>query len=296
MLKVKKKENGVICASELNTWNSKRVAFILINIIVIIIALVMLIPIIWMCLSAFKDTQEFLQKPATIFPKHIEFGKIARVWKNTQMSSAILNTVIMTGGCIISNLVVSCLAGFSLSKLKPAGWKIISKIIFIMLLIPMSMSTVPLFMFFIDLPIIHISLKNTFVPMWIMSGINVFNILMVKSFFDGIPESYVEAAQIDGASNMKIFTRIMLPLSLPLLATLAIFAFTVNWGQFFWPMLVIDKQELMPVGLKIYLLKKDLPIDEYMMALLLAVLPIMIVFILLQKNIMKGVAIGGVKG
>ena len=158
------------------------------------------------------------------------------------------------------------------------------------------MTTVPLYMSFCDLPYIHISLKDTFWPMWIMAGANAFNIILVKNFFDNIPSSYVEAAKMDGASDMKILIKIMLPLSMPVLVTISIFTFNGTWGQFFWPYLLISKDEIMPLGEKIYILQKELSIDEHMMALCLMMVPVMVLFAIFQKYIMQGMSIGGIKG
>ena len=87
---------------------------------------------------------------------------------------------------------------------------------------------VPLFMIFIDMPVIHVNLINTYVPMWLMAGANCFHIMMFKDFFDGIPTSYIEAARIDGAGHLQIFYRIVLPLSKPIIATLATFVITAE--------------------------------------------------------------------
>lgn len=296
-MKIKeKKETGVICNIELKTFNIKSVCYWTVVTIAIISALVMIFPIIWMYLSSFKDTREFLQKPVTLLPRSIDLGKILHVWKDTGIGRTFYSTILMTMGSVVVTLLIAGLAGYGMSKLKPKGSGIFQKMIFMMLLMPGSMSLVPVFKLFTNVPILNISLLDTYWPIWIMAGWCPFYYLLVKSFFDGIDMAFVEAARIDGATNLQIFYKIMLPLSLPVFATIGIFTFNAQWGQFFWPYLTISDDALMPIGLRLYLMESQLPIDEYLMALGISVAPVLLIFIIFQDNIMKGMSIGGLKG
>ncbi|MEG2670553.1 MAG: ABC transporter permease subunit, partial [Oscillospiraceae bacterium] len=153
------------------------------------------------------------------------------------------------------------------------------------------------FMTFIDFPIFHVNLINTYLPMWMMAGANAFYIMLFKSFFDSIPISYIEAARLDGCSNLGIFTRIILPLSKPLIMVIAIFSFNGAWENFFWPYLVLKDTNIQTVAVEIFKLKvSGIAIDEFMVVLLFSIAPPAIIFIFLQKYIMTGFTLGGIKG
>lgn len=295
-MKVKEKTTGCICEIELKKWGHKKIVYYINMILCVFIAATVLIPLLWICLSSFKDTKEFLQIPMSLFPERIDLRKVGYVLRETRLDNSLVMTLVLSAGCVVADLIASGLGGYALSKLKPAGHSAVLKAVFLTILMPTTMNAVPLFMFFNDLPFLHISLKDTYWPMWMMAGANAFNILLVKSFFDGIPKAYVEAARIDGATDLNIFFRIMLPLSLPLVALIAVFAFNGSWGQFLWPYLMIKNSDLMPLGERIYILKDNLAVDEYMMALIIMILPVMIVFAIFQKSIMKGMSLGGIKG
>lgn len=165
------------------------------------------------------------------------------------------------------------------------------------MLMPSSVSTVPLFMYFVDVPIIHVNLSNTYVPMWIMAGANAFYILMFKNFFDAIPSSYVEAAKIDGCKNLSIFLRIILPLSKSIIMVVAIFTVNGAWGDFFWPYLLLKDESLFTVAVKIFHIKSGaMAMDTYVISLFFAILPPIILFLIFQKQILAGFQNAGVKG
>ena len=132
-----------------------------------------------------------------------------------------------------------------------------------------------------------------------MAGVNCFNMLLFKSAFDSISKEYVEAAQIDGCSNLGIFAKIILPLSLPIIMVVAILDFTGSWGNFLFPYLLLQDKEMYPVAVKIYELKtsgQGILLDEYMMVLFFSILPPILMFLIFQKQMMNGVSFSGVKG
>ena len=121
--------------------------------------------------------------------------------------------------------------------------------------------------------------------------------MLFKNFFDTIDMALVEAARIDGCNDFKIFTRIMLPLSVPIIATVSIFTVNGAWGNFFWPFLLLKNTEIQTVSVELYNLKQSgYAMDKYMVALLLSIIPPSIIFVLFQRHIMGGINIGGVKG
>lgn len=293
-----KKEKGAIMPIELKGTGMKVIYFINLTIL-IIISLICLLPVLWLVMTSFKSVKEIYQTPPTLFPANFDITKIARVWKKVNFVKYYKNSFLLCGGDIVFDIVLSGLAGYVLSRLRPKGIKAVQIAVFWTMMVPATVSMVPLFKTFLDLPIFHISLVNSYLPMWLMAGVNCFNMLLFKSAFDSISKEYVEAAQIDGCSNLGIFAKIILPLSLPIIMVVAILDFTGSWGNFLFPYLLLQDKEMYPVAVKIYELKtsgQGILLDEYMMVLFFSILPPILMFLIFQKQMMNGVSFSGVKG
>lgn len=259
--------------------------------------LVSFFPVVWVLLSGFKDVKEMYSVPATLFPKNFEISKLGRVWSEMKFYKYYANTFIMAGGSVVFDLVFSGLAGYVISRLKPKGTKVIMMVIFWIMLMPGTMRTVPLYMEFKSLPVFGINLLETYWPIWLMAGANAFNIILFKNFFDGISESLVEAAWLDGCSDIKLFFKIIIPLSVPVFITVATLGFNSQLGQFFWPYLLISEKEKTVLGVQLFRMKSSTyTLDYQMLALIFAVAPQVLIFALFQKYIVGGVNVGGVKG
>ncbi len=287
--------NGVIANVEFKTAKAKAIHAVFL-IIMLIISLICVVPILWMLISAFKDTKEFLQIPPSFFPEHFDIGKLGRVWKDYNFLMLFGNTIYMAAGDIVFTIVVNGLAGYVLSRLKPRGSRLIFMLIVWTMLLPNNVSQVPLFMTFTDFPVIHANLSNTYWAMWLSAGANCYYILLFKSFFDSLSISYFEAAKVDGCSNIGMFFRIVIPLSLPIIAVIIIFQFNTAWGSFFWPYLLINDPDRVVLGQKLFSMKSNTPIDEYLCAMIFVIIPPAILYAIFQKQIMGGINIGGVKG
>ena len=259
--------------------------------------LISFFPVVWILLSGFKDVKEMYSVPASLFPKHIELSKIGKVWSEMKFYKYYANTFIMAGGSVVFDLVVSGLAGYVLSRLKPKGTKVLLAVIFWIMLMPGTMRTVPLYMEFKSMPVVGVNLLESFWPIWLMAGANAFNIILFKNFFDGISQSLVEAAWIDGCSDIILFFRIIIPLSVPVFITVATLDFNGQLGQFFWPYLLISQKEKTVLGVQLFKMKlSTYTLDYQMLALVFTVAPQIIIFAVFQKYIVGGVNVGGVKG
>lgn len=275
---------------------SNKVIYAGIVLFLIVVCIISALPIIWIIFSGFKTPTEMYKIPPSFFPEHIDLQKLADAWMQMKFFKYYINTFIMAGGSTIFHLLFCGLAGYVLSKLKPAGHKLIGTLIFWSMLIPTTMSTVPIYMSLIDVPIIHINLSNSFLPLWLMC-IDAFNIILFKSFFDGISDSIVEAARVDGAGTLKVFFRIIIPMSMPVFMTVAIFAFNGSMGQYFWPYLLISDASKTVLGVQLYKMKSSTFSTDYqMLAIVFSIIPQVIIFVLFQKNIVGGISTGAVKG
>lgn len=269
-------------------------------IILVLVAFVViaLVPTIWAFLMGFKSVKEIYSPTPKFFPEHISFSAVAEVLKKTNFTTNIISTFIVSFGQIVSMLVICGFGGFVLSRVKPVGTKLVFGAITWTMLMPATVRTVPLYMGFVDFPLLHISLLNTYWPFFLMAAGNAFNILLFKTFFDSIPISLIESGRLDGCSEIGIFLRIVMPLSMPIVTYTSIMTFNSAWKEFLMPMLILNDKELQTVPVVIYRIKANsaYSISTVAMLLTLASIPPVIVFAIFQKQIMGGVNVGGVKG
>lgn len=293
---MKNMDKGALTNADMKQLKYK-ILYAVIFLVITICCLISFFPVVWVLLSGFKNVKEMYSVPATLFPKKIDISKLGKVWSEMKFYKYYANTFIMAGGSIAFELVISGLAGYVLSRLKPKGTKLMLTLIFWIMLMPGTMRTVPLYMEFKSMPLLGINLLETFWPIWLMAGANAFNIILFKNFFDGISESLVEAAWIDGCSDIALFFKIIIPLSVPVFITVATLGFNSQLGQFFWPYLLISEKEKTVLGVQLFRMKTSTyTLDYQMLALIFAVAPQVLIFALFQKHIVGGVNVGGVKG
>lgn len=264
----------------------------------VIACLISVLPTLWVVLSALKSTQEIYSIPATFFPKKIDVAGVAEVLKDLNITSNIICTFILSILETLSMILVCGLGGYVFSKLRTKGMGILFMLVVWTMMVPGTMRLVPLYMTFVDFPVFHVSLLNTYIPMCLLAAANSFNVVLFKNFFDSIPSSLVESAQLDGCNRFRIFLSIIIPLSVPAIAFTSITAFNAPWGSYLMPMLVITNEKLQPIPTIIFRLKNSasMKMNSYMLLLVIATIPPTIVFVFFQKQIMGGINVGAVKG
>jgi len=296
MRRLRDKSSGVITSVDLRK-RSVRLLYWATFGFVFLVSLICILPPLWIFLSGFKDMKEFLSVPPTIFPKTFDIRKIGQVWTTLNFGKYYLNTLYLVVGEVVFCIVLNGLAGYVLSRLKPTGTAAIMTLLFWTMLLPSSVNMVPLFMTIIDFPILHINMSNTYWSMWLMAGANAFYVLLFRSFFNSIPMSYLEAARIDGATSLGIFTKIIMPLSKPIVMVITIFSINASWESFLWPYLVLRDSELYTVAVQLYMLKDSgFATDKYLIVLMFTVIPPAVVFMMFSKYIMEGANMSGLKG
>jgi multiple sugar transport system permease protein len=258
-------------------------------------------PLYWMFSSAVKSSIEIFQTPPTFWPLHPVWSNYTNAWNVLQYPLYFGNTLILAAGAVILQLLVSATAAFALSKLRPAGKGIIQFVFFSTLMVPPVVYLIPQFVNISDLPLIHVSLINNWAGVWLPEAASALNILILKSFFDTIPNDLTDAARLDGANGWQLFSRIILPLSRPALAVVTIFTVVASWKDFLWPLLVLFNPDLQPLSVAIFHeagINSNFPLPfNYLMAgLVLASIPPILLFLLFQRQIIRGVNLTGLKG
>ena len=266
-----------------------------------VLTLITFAPLYWMFSSALKSSIEIFQSPPSIWPLHPAWNNYANAWSVLQYPLYFGNTLILAAGAVVLQLLVSATAAFALSKLHPAGKGIIQFVFFATLMVPPVVYLIPQFVNISNLPLVHVSLINNWAGVWLPEAANALNILILKSFFDTIPTELTDAARLDGVNGWQLFTRIILPLSRPALAVVTIFTVVASWKDFLWPLLVLFNPDVQPLSVAIYHeagINSNFPLPfNYLMAgLVLASIPPILLFLLFQRQIIRGVNLSGLKG
>jgi multiple sugar transport system permease protein len=269
--------------------------------LLVISTLVTFGPLYWMFSSALKSSIEIFQNPPTLWPLHPAWSNYSNAWNVLQYPLYFGNTLILAAGAVVLQLLVSATAAFALSKLRPAGKGIIQFIFFSTLMVPPVVYLIPQFVNISSLPLLHVSLINNWGGVWLPEAASALNILILKSFFDTIPTELTDAARLDGANGWQLFTRVILPLSRPALAVVTIFTVVASWKDFLWPLLVLFNPDVQPLSVAIYHeagINSNFPLPfNYLMAgLVLASIPPILLFLLFQRQIIRGINLTGLKG
>lgn len=262
------------------------------KIIVIILAVIFMIPVYWTVVSSFKTLGEIYQYPATLFPKNFSFEGYINVFKNMDFMRYLGNTLFVA---IVSTFftVFLCLTiGYSLAKGTFKGKNILSNLMMITLYITAQVMMVPLFII-----IRRLGLMNSLWGLIIPAVFTPTGAFTAFQYMKDIPNEFLESAKVDGATEMQIFARIVVPLSKPLIAALSIFSFTWRWNDFILPLIVINESKLYTIQLALSSLQGQYGVawNEILALTVLSIIPTLIIFLLFQNLFMKGLTAGGLK-
>jgi multiple sugar transport system permease protein len=265
---------------------------VLLAVFLLLGALAVLFPFVWMVLTSFKPENEVITYPPHLLPRHPSLQAYKDVWTQISFARLFANSVIFAGAVTLASLTFDSLTAYALARLRFPGREIVFWLILATLMVPFQVLLVPVF-----LQVYHFGWLNTYQGLIIPRATNGFGIFMLRQFFMSIPPSLDEAARIDGAGEFYIFRRITLPLSLPALATLGIFHFTFNWNDFLWPLVITssDNMRTLPAGLAVFSGQHETQYNLMMAGAVLTLLPLLVAFIFLQRYFVRGIALSGIK-
>ncbi len=291
------KMEGLLNFSDLKSTYVK-VVYIIMFILLLLVAAACVLPVIWALFSAFKEPSEMYKIPPTFLPESFHMSRVTEVLKSINLLPYFISTLCIIGGCWVIDVTFNGLAGYVLSKIRPRGTVLLETLVFWSMLLP-GIGLTPLYMTFVDMPLLHIDLTGTYFPMWLMAGCNAFNIMLLRNFFNSIPREYMEAARIDGCSDTGIFFRIILPLSKPVLAVVSIYSILNSWNSFMWPYLILGGTNKEPISVLLYQISGGgfgLKENDILMVTLLASIPPILIYAFLSKQISGGLNMSGIKG
>ncbi|MDR6688264.1 multiple sugar transport system permease protein [Arthrobacter sp. 1088] len=251
------------------------------------------LPFAWMLLGSFKTQGELLRRPVTWWPQDATLDNYVRWFTELHIDRFFMNSLLVAVVTVLGNLLFCSMVGYALAKMDFAGKRILFLGIMVTLMVPGVVTFVPLFVM-----VSKLGLVNTYPALILPFLVSPLGVFLMRQFMMGIPESLIEAARIDGAGELRTFTRIVMPLCGPPLATLGILTFLGSWNNFLWPLVAAQSEEkyTLPVALSLYSTGQNATDYGLLLAgAVLVITPIVALFIALQRFFIQGVAATGIK-
>ena len=270
-----------------------RLVYRLIFVILVIGAFVQFFPLFWMILGTFKTDKELISAIPTLFPKRWSLAAYKNAFEAYDIWRNIGNTLVLCSVTIVLQISNSALSAYSLSKMRPRFGKQILLIILGTMMFSGAALMFPLYIMMADL-----GLLGSKWALILSSGAWAYTIFLFKNFFDNIPTDLMEAARIDGASNMRTFFSIVLPLSKAVFAVNILNSFMALYNDFLYPLMLLPDEKNWTIMIRIYnldMVGRVQPTSMYVL-LVTAVMPILLVYLLAQRNIAEGISTTGIKG
>jgi multiple sugar transport system permease protein len=266
---------------------------ILLYVVLVLIAVSTLAPVVWMVSASLMPTGEAATFPPKFFPQHATLEHYRTLFTRLNVAKYAFNSAVLATLVTVVSLFVNSLAGYAFAKYRFAGRDRIFRLLITSMVVPAQITMLPLFLMMNKL-----GLVNTYWGLVIPGMASIFGIFLIRQYALSIPDSLIEAARMDGATDFEIYWRVILPLCKPILVTLAIFTFMGTWNDFLWPLIIMtdDSMYTLPVALNNLMGEHTLDVELMMAGSVLTILPVMVVFVAMQKYYIDGIMMGSVKG
>ncbi|MEU7429908.1 carbohydrate ABC transporter permease [Streptomyces sioyaensis] len=270
------------------------VSHIILHIILAVGALIMAGPFIWMLLSSLKPLSEIFQQPPSLLPNDWRFDNYARAWEGADFARGFFNSFYIATTVTVVSVLTSAMAGYAFARIKFFGRSGLFMTFLATMMVPMQLTIIPLYIIMGSIGWVDTHLSLIVPP----AMFNAFGVFLMRQYVRGIPKELDEAAEIDGASRLRIFVTIILPILRTPMAALGIFTFLSQWNNFFYPLIFLNSPEKFTLPLVVNQFKGEYASDwtSLMSACTMAAAPLLILFIFAQRQIVEGVALSGSKG
>ena len=265
----------------------------------LLLAAMFLGPFLWTVGSSFKHPSEIYVFPPILWPETMQWQNWLQVWRQVPFAQFARNSVFVTGMAIVGQVISTTLVAYGFARFRFPGRGFLFMVVLSTMILPFEVLLIPQFLIFRELGWLD-SYKPLVVPFYFGAG--PFFIFLMRQFFMTIPLDLDESARLDGARSMRILWSIILPLSLPGLATVAIFSFLTHWDSFLGPLIYLNTMEkyTLPLGLRFFQLVADAggaPREHLLMAASVTVsIPGIVLFVVAQKYFVRGIVLSGIKG
>jgi len=250
-------------------------------------------PFIWMLLGSFRPDRELKQVPPAWLPQDPTLDNYRNLFDRLDFPTYFFNSTVVAMAITLGNLVFCAMLGYALAKLEFPGKRLIFALVLATLMVPGVVTFVPLFVL-----VSNLGMVNTFPGLIFPFLAGPFGVFLMRQFILALPDELIHAARVDGAGEWRIFRSVILPLCKPALATLGILTFLTSWNNFLWPLVVAQSEEkyTLPVALAIYAIGENRSDYGLLMAgSVVIIVPILAVFLVLQRHFVRGIAMTGIK-
>ena len=262
--------------------------------LLVLLALAMLVPLLWLVSTSLKGPAEnIFTSPPALLPSHPSFEAYGRLFRDNPMLTYLLNSSIVSGMAVIANLVFCSLAAYPLARMRFAGRGLVLALVVATILIPFQVVMIPLYLL-----MVQVGLRNSLWALIIPQAATAFGIFLLRQSFLGVPVELEEAARSDGCSPIGEWWNVMLPAARADLITLAMFVFIGTWSDFLWPLVILDDPKLYTLPLGLQQLASSFSLDWRLVAAgsVVSILPVLAIFIGLQRYILPSASGDAVKG
>lgn len=272
----------------------RRFANTLVYLLLITGGLVMFIPLAWVLLTSFKTPPEVTRLPITWLPDNpFYYQNYIELFQVQPFGRYFLNSMIVSVMGVFSSLVLATLAAYAFAKIDFMFKEFFFYLILAVFMVPQEAMVLPLY-----LMMVPVGLVNTYVGLAVPDLFTAFGVYLLRQFMEGIPDDYIDAARVDGASELRIVWQVVLPLVTPAMAAFVIIKFMWAWNQFLWPLIIGQQQEMFTVTVGLVYFAGQWFNDWNMIttATVFSMIPMIVIFILLQRYLVQGIVLSGVKG
>ena len=257
----------------------------------LVLAIVAVFPFYWLVIGSVMPPAELFASVPRLWPSEFDFSTYRRIFDLVPLGRYFVNSVVVSGLTTVTAVVVASAAGYCFARLTFFGQGVIFALILAALMVPSQATMVPLFVMFANW-----NLLNSYPGIILPGLVSAFGVFMMTQFFKTLPAEMREAAIVDGANEFRIFSRIYLPLARPAVATLALFIFMGTWDQLLWPMIVAPAPDMRTLQVGLAFIRQQAPVtNQVMAAIVVSVIPVVLAFLLTQKQFIAGIAAGAVK-
>lgn len=264
-------------------------------VIMIVLVAIMVIPFGWMLSTSLKAQQYILETPPRLIPNPVTFESYAGLAERIDLPRTLFNSLFVAAATTVGQIIISAMAAFAFARLQWRGRGVVFTLYLMTMMIPSVVLVIPQFIL-----IRQLGWVNTYAALIVPGLFNAFGTFLLRQSFLGLPKDFEEAAFVDGANPFTIFWRIVLPLSMPAIATLAVLSFMGSWNAYLFPLFVARREEMMTLPVALGALQAGpRALTEWnlvMAGAVVTVLPILIVYLLAQKWFVQGVVSSGIKG
>jgi multiple sugar transport system permease protein len=263
---------------------------VVLSVVMLVVSLVWIFPLIWLAGKAFTPNALVLRESARLFPSQWTLANFETVLSRWPYIRWLVNSVIVTSGAVVVIVLVSILAAYSFSRLRWKGRDVVFLLFLASMFIPWEINAIPLY-FVAN----FLNLLNTYPGVFLPIASMPLGLFLLRQFLINIPQDIEDAARIDGCRSLGVLWRVFIPMSTPAIGAVVVWAFIFAWNEFFWSMISLQRSHMqtLPIGLKTIMGSQSIEYGMLFGSSLMAVLPSLVMFLLLRKQIIRGISISG---